>query len=154
MELSDIATILAIVGGFIAAGTVTLASNRNLRTELKGEMGDLRTELKGEMGDLRTELRAEMGALDARLTGEMATLRTQIKGDITESGAAIVARLDRLEDRVETLDERVYALTLYVAPQMAAVGASGPVPPPAGMTKPPSRRSGTRRSSPPSASSE
>ncbi len=47
-----------------------------LRTELKGEMGDLRV----EMGELRTELKGEMGELKDKMGG----LRTELKSDIAE----------------------------------------------------------------------
>lgn len=111
MSVGDIATMVTIVGGVVAIVRTTLSSNRNLKNELKQDIEEVRTSL-----------------------GE----------SIRQGDVALGERIDRVETslgaRIETLDERMYALTLYVAPHLAAVGAPGIVVPPAGATKPPAPR--------------
>ena len=55
--LATISTTLVTFGVMLFT---LLRKLRDLRVELKGDMGELRTELKSDMRELRTELKSDM----------------------------------------------------------------------------------------------
>jgi len=80
-----------------AVGVILARMTQNLRHEVKTEVRDLRVELKGdigalrgEMSELRTELKGDIGAL----RGEMSELRAEIRevrSDLTRVALAVHA---------------------------------------------------------------
>lgn len=74
-------------------------SNKNLRAELKSDMGSLRTELKGDMGLLRTELKSDMGSLRTELKGDMASMYTGIKMEMRRMENNILSEVDTVQEK-------------------------------------------------------
>jgi tetrahydromethanopterin S-methyltransferase subunit G len=62
---------------------------RELRREMRGEIGDLRAEMRGEIGDLR---------------GEIGDLRAEMRGEIGDLRAEMNERFDRVNERFDQMD--------------------------------------------------
>jgi hypothetical protein len=65
-------------------------------------------------------IRRELGGLRAELKADVAELRTELKIDIAELRTDLKTDIGRLDDRVERLDDRVYALAVGLKPELEA----------------------------------
>ena len=102
--------LIGIIAATIALGTVTLASNRGIRhelRELRASDGALRDEIKGVESTLRDEIKGVESALRDEIKGVESALRDEIRAGDGRLRAEMQAGFKELTARVVNIGDRL-----------------------------------------------
>jgi F0F1-type ATP synthase membrane subunit b/b' len=83
---------------------------RDLRAEVRAEMGGLRTEAKAEIGGLRREVKTEIGSLRADAKAEIGGLRREVKAEIGGLGLETKTEIADLRSELGALHRAILQL--------------------------------------------
>ena len=106
-------------GRTIAMLTATITVALTLGTMMQ----TAHSRLGGEIGQLRQELRQEMNGMRQELRQEMNGMRQELRADIEKARADLSHDINKLDDRVDKLDDRLRLVEVGVtAIQTTMVG--------------------------------
>ena len=94
-----------MVGQLIGMVGKVVASQNEMREELKAEMASVKTELKADIASVRSELKADIAGVRSELKADIDDVRTELKS-VDSRLTGIESHLFRYQHKVSYLEEK------------------------------------------------